>query len=205
MCFLWGTKWKVYYLEETQSLKGYRCLLKTLLRYALQSFLSIKREQWPAVMWLHTFPCVLHVQPISLVHSNQITSCEIKSYCDRTALIKTCVLEARRVSALHWCMPRIVLFNSCVPACTAQFRNRTHILRSRGSVVGTAAGYGLDDRRGIEVRVPTGSSRPSLGSTQPPIQLVPGVKRQGREADDSLPCRGQENVDPYIHSPHTSS
>jgi hypothetical protein len=31
----------------------------------------------------------------------------------------------------------------------------------------------------------------------------PGVKRQGREADHSPPnsCRGQENVDLYIHSP----
>jgi hypothetical protein len=29
------------------------------------------------------------------------------------------------------------------------------------------------------------SSRPVLGFTQPPIQWVPGLKRQGREADHS--------------------
>jgi hypothetical protein len=39
------------------------------------------------------------------------------------------------------------------------------------------------------------SSRPALGSTQPPIQWVRGgggVKRQG--------CGGQVNVDIYIHN-----
>jgi hypothetical protein len=62
-------------------------------------------------------------------------------------------------------------------------------------VVGIATGYGLDDR-GVGVRVPVGSrifsksSRPALGSMQPPIQWVlralsPGVKRPGREADHS--------------------
>jgi hypothetical protein len=31
------------------------------------------------------------------------------------------------------------------------------------------------------------SSSPALGLTQPPIQWVPGVKRPGREADNSAP------------------
>jgi hypothetical protein len=52
---------------------------------------------------------------------------------------------------------------------------------SSGSVVGIATGYGLDDR-GVGVRVPvivmnfhfSMSSRPALGSTQPPVQWVPG-------------------------------
>jgi hypothetical protein len=35
------------------------------------------------------------------------------------------------------------------------------------------------------------SSRPALGSTQPPIQWVPGVKRQGREADHSTPSSAE--------------
>jgi hypothetical protein len=59
--------------------------------------------------------------------------------------------------------------------------------------------YGLDDR-GVGVRVPIGSrkfsmsSRLALGSTQPPIQRVPGtlspgVKRPVREADHSPPVR----------------
>jgi hypothetical protein len=70
---------------------------------------------------------------------------------------------------------------------------------SRDSSVGIATGYGLDDRR-AGVPVPGGSkyfhfsisSRPALGSTQPPIKWVrggpfQGVKRQGREADHSPP------------------
>jgi hypothetical protein len=60
---------------------------------------------------------------------------------------------------------------------------------SRDSAVGIATGYGLDDWE-VGVRVPIGSrifsksSRPALGSTQPPIQWVPGVKRPC-EADPS--------------------
>jgi hypothetical protein len=76
--------------------------------------------------------------------------------------------------------------------------NTTESYRSRGSVVGTATGYGLNDRV-VGVRVPVGSrifsisSRPTLGSTQPPVQWVPGalspgVNRPGREADHSPPA-----------------
>jgi hypothetical protein len=70
---------------------------------------------------------------------------------------------------------------------------------SRDSAVGIATGYWLDDW-GIGVQVPVGSRifispcRPDRfwGSTQPPIQwipgaLSPGVKRPGREADHSRP------------------
>jgi hypothetical protein len=35
------------------------------------------------------------------------------------------------------------------------------------------------------------SSRPALGSTQPPIQWVPEVKRPGREADHSPPANAE--------------
>jgi hypothetical protein len=67
------------------------------------------------------------------------------------------------------------------------------------SVVGVATGYGLDwttERSEFEFpvgsRISFKSSRPALGSTQLPIQWVPGtlspgVKRQGREADHSPP------------------
>jgi hypothetical protein len=62
---------------------------------------------------------------------------------------------------------------------------------------GITTGYGLDDW-GVGVRVPLGSrifsmsSRPALGPTQPFIQWVPrdsfpGVKRSGREANQSPP------------------
>jgi hypothetical protein len=86
------------------------------------------------------------------------------------------------------------------------------ILR-RDSVVGIVTGYRLDGRV-FGVRFPVGprifskSSRPALGSTQPPIQLVPGalppvLKRPGREADHSSWCRGQEmwiytSTPPYV-------
>jgi hypothetical protein len=69
--------------------------------------------------------------------------------------------------------------------------------KSRDSSVGTALGYGLDDR-GPRVRFPAGmrifllttAFRTVLGSTQPPIQWVPGalslgVKRPRGEADHS--------------------
>jgi hypothetical protein len=75
---------------------------------------------------------------------------------------------------------------------------------SRDSVVGIATSYGLDDRV-VGVRVPvvsrifSTSSRPALGSTQPPIQFVPGtlslgVKRPGREAVDSPPSSAEVKI-----------
>jgi hypothetical protein len=61
-----------------------------------------------------------------------------------------------------------------------------------------ATGYGLDDQGGGSSspgRVKNFhfsiSSRPALGSTQPPIKWVPGVNRQGREADHSPPTSAE--------------
>jgi hypothetical protein len=67
------------------------------------------------------------------------------------------------------------------------------------NLVGIATAYGLNDRW-VGVRVPVGSRiffspshpDPSMGSAQPPIQLVtgavsPGVKRPGSKADHSPP------------------
>jgi hypothetical protein len=55
-------------------------------------------------------------------------------------------------------------------------------------------------------------SRTVLGRTQPPIQWVPGVlsvgvKRPGREDDHSPPSSAEvkECVEPYFHSPNSSS
>jgi hypothetical protein len=46
------------------------------------------------------------------------------------------------------------------------------------------------------------SSRPALGSTQPPIQWAPGVKRPGREADHSLPVSTKvKKMRIYISTP----
>jgi hypothetical protein len=76
---------------------------------------------------------------------------------------------------------------------------------SRDSSVGIGTGYGLDDQGGgssSPSRVRNFhfaiSSRPALGSTQPPIKWVPGalslgVKRQGREADHSPPTSAEVN------------
>jgi hypothetical protein len=71
--------------------------------------------------------------------------------------------------------------------------------RSRNSAVGIETGYGVDDQ-GVGVRVPVGSRifssprRPDRlwGSTQLPVQCMPGVlspglKREVREADHSPP------------------
>jgi hypothetical protein len=84
-------------------------------------------------------------------------------------------------------------------------------LVSRGSAVGIATAYSLDDR-GVGVRVPVVSEfsllhivQPALESTQPPIQWVPrtfspGVKRQGHEADHSPP-NSAEVKEMCIHYP----
>jgi hypothetical protein len=82
--------------------------------------------------------------------------------------------------------------------------------RSRGSVVGIATSYGLDNR-GVGVRVPVGSPRPALRSTQPPSQWVPGdispgVKRPGREVNHSPPTSAEvKKMWIYTATPHTPS
>jgi hypothetical protein len=80
--------------------------------------------------------------------------------------------------------------------------NKCDVIISKFSVVGIVIGYGLDNRGGrssspgrIKDFLFT-SSRPALGSTQPPIQWVPealstGVKRPGREADRSSPASAE--------------
>jgi hypothetical protein len=71
---------------------------------------------------------------------------------------------------------------------------------------------GLDSGRGLGIFLFTTASRTVLGPTQPLIQWVPGalslgVKRQGREADHSLPSSAEvkECVELYLHSPSMSS
>jgi hypothetical protein len=65
---------------------------------------------------------------------------------------------------------------------------------SRDSAVGIATGYGLD-YRGVGVRVPLGARNFFLhvdqAGRQPPIQWVPGVKRPGREANNSPPTSAE--------------
>jgi hypothetical protein len=75
----------------------------------------------------------------------------------------------------------------------------TFFYPSRDSSVGVATCYGLDNQGGgssspsmVKNFYFSISSRPAMGSTQPPVKWVPegslpGVKRQGREADNSPP------------------
>jgi hypothetical protein len=84
----------------------------------------------------------------------------------------------------------------------------------RDSSVGITLGYGLDNR-GSRVRFPAGAGNFSLhhhvqngsGTTQPPIQWVPGglslgVKRPGREAGHSPPSSAEvKNAWSYTSTP----
>jgi hypothetical protein len=87
------------------------------------------------------------------------------------------------------------------------------IYRSLDNAVRIATGYGLDDKRGrssspgrVKNFLFSTSSRPALGSTQPPIQWVPGVKRQRREADNSpLASAEVKKMWIYTSTPHTPS
>jgi hypothetical protein len=69
----------------------------------------------------------------------------------------------------------------------------------RGGSLGIATAYGVEDRgrSSIPGRVKnfhfSVSSSPALESTRPPIQWVPGVKRQEREADHSPPTSTEVN------------
>jgi hypothetical protein len=71
---------------------------------------------------------------------------------------------------------------------------------------------GFDSRRRLGIFLFTTASRTVLGPTQPPIKWVPralplGVKRPGREADNSFPSSAdfKECVELYFHSPNTHS
>jgi hypothetical protein len=65
----------------------------------------------------------------------------------------------------------------------------------------------FDSRQGLGIFLFTTASRPTLGSTQPSIQSVPGavslaVKRPGREADHSPPSSAEvKNAWSYTSTP----
>jgi hypothetical protein len=90
--------------------------------------------------------------------------------------------------------------------------------KSRDNAIGIATGYGLDGRADSSSSPGGGKSlllstlsRPVLGPTQLPIQWLPGdllpwVKRPGREADHSPPTSADvKNKWLYTSTPHAFS
>ena len=72
----------------------------------------------------------------------------------------------------------LILLNNIT--LTTNYDSDSLLRRGRDGSVGTATRYGLDgpefeSRRGLDFPHP---SRPALGSTQPPIQWVPGLSRE---------------------------
>jgi hypothetical protein len=65
---------------------------------------------------------------------------------------------------------------------------------------------GFSSRQGRTILLTTVTSRPALGPTQSPIQWVPGIKRQYREADPSPPLSAEvKNDGAILPLPDTSS
>jgi hypothetical protein len=107
-----------------------------------------------------------------------------------------------RYMNIHLVPPVLYTWSEIIFTCTPVFRSQHVRLKnctkykwhkiegSRNSVVGIATGYGLDDGGGrssspgrVKNFLFSTSSRPALGSTQPPIQWVPVGLSAGREAD----------------------
>jgi hypothetical protein len=93
----------------------------------------------------------------------------------------------------------------------SMFSHTSYVLmQNRGSIVGIATGYGLDDQ-GVGVRAPVGARilsspcRPDRPWSQ--LAFYPWLFPGGKEAGawswplTSKQCRRQENADLYIHSP----
>jgi hypothetical protein len=122
------------------------------------------------------------------------TTERIKKY-SKIVSIKRCTLEmgnARQEKRVHLTFLQVHIWNqtprSIIPPGVAQ------------SVQWLASGWTTEGQSSSPGRVKnflfSKSSRPALGSTQPPIQWAPGVlspwvKRQGREADHSPPVSAE--------------
>jgi hypothetical protein len=85
--------------------------------------------------------------------------------------------------------------NCLITSMDRRLFNDTPYLLSRYTSVGIAIGYELDGRGSVSGRCKrlfSTPKNPALEPTQPPIQQVlaavsPGIKRPGREADQSPP------------------
>jgi hypothetical protein len=108
-------------------------------------------------------------------------------------IIMSVLLEFVHVAHATW--PQKATLQLCEKLCL--FSHFFVFVVSRGSAVGIATAYGLEDR-GVGVRVPVGSEFSLLHIVQtgswadpgsyPMRALSPGVKRPGREADRSPPA-----------------
>ena len=110
------------------------------------------------------------------------------------------VATAYTVAQVRWLI-------SAAPERCHSYQYCPHYIRGRDSAVGIATRYGLDgsvieSRRGRDFPPP---SKPALGSTQSPIQWVPGLsrgKRPRRGVDHPLPssAKFEGRVELYISS-----
>jgi hypothetical protein len=117
-------------------------------------------------------------------------------------LLNTWKFNTKLISNIRW---RIISAQSRI----AGIKCLNPTVKSWDSVVSIATDYGLVDR-GVGVLFPVGSgilstsSRPALGSTQPPMEWVtealsPKVKRPGHEANHLPPASAEVRNCRCIH------
>jgi hypothetical protein len=119
------------------------------------------------------------------VELHALLRCELRTICQT----QTCdyVFTLSEKNMLHQSRSYLnhLVYHAKQYICNLQHnnssrRNNNGRLRGRGSSPGRVKNFLFSK-----------SSRPALGSTQPPIQWVPGVKRLGREVDHSPPTSAE--------------
>jgi hypothetical protein len=98
-------------------------------------------------------------------------------------------------------MARFLSLTNCVKKKCVQVNNNnkhdeTHFSSTEYPLTVSTMHWGKYSQRGLGIFLFTTASRTALGSTQPPIQWVPGspflgVKRSGSEADHSPPSSAE--------------
>jgi hypothetical protein len=154
----------------------------------------------------------------------QSTSCLLKTH----SILSSCMRLYLAIGFFPSGFPTKILHSFSFPyACYMLLGRPAHYLTnfwytkdtvrstSRDSSVSITTGYGLDGRRSIlgkgEIFLFSTASRAAQGSAQPPIQWVsgavsPGVKRPGREADNSPPSSADVKncgAIPPLHHTHS--
>jgi hypothetical protein len=119
----------------------------------------------------------------------------------------------RSLDSLHPLAGNTEIYLTCASLFRLIFRiqhNYTYVLTAHLATrprVGIATKEsGFDSRQVQDTFLLYTAYLPALGTTQPPIQWVPRVKRQGREADHSLPSSAEVlNSETIPALPRTSS